>query len=121
MLTKFGCFLRKLRINSALNLGELADRLSVRIPYLSALESGKVAIDDVLLFNIINTFKLNQSQIHEMYAAVLLTNPQTVITLDSLNDPVKQIIVLYTKCIKTNSLTELQQQQIETILNESSK
>jgi transcriptional regulator with XRE-family HTH domain len=71
MVSKFGKFLRKLRIDENLILKDMADMLGVTSSMLSAVENGKksVPLDWEEKINI--TYNLNQNQKDELHHTIL--------------------------------------------------
>ena len=69
MLTEFGKFVRKLRIDNGTVLGAMAKKIDVSSAYLSAVENGKKAISQTLLEKIIEYFSLDTEQVIELKKA----------------------------------------------------
>ncbi len=61
MLTPFGRFLRKLRIDQGELMKDMADRLGVTASYLSAVEMGKKAVPDAWLPQLLAKYGLPDS------------------------------------------------------------
>ena len=66
MLTEFGKFVRKLRIDNGIVLGAMAKKIEVSSAYLSAVENGKKAITQSLIEKIIEYFSLGTEQVLEL-------------------------------------------------------
>jgi transcriptional regulator with XRE-family HTH domain len=61
-VTKFGQFIRKLRINKGVNLKEMAESLGVTSSHLSALELGKKNIPISMLDSVTQYFGLSNEE-----------------------------------------------------------
>ena len=70
MLTAFGKFLRKLRIDALCTMKEMSDGLEISVSYLSAVETGKRDIPKNWIEKIIKFFNLNEQQQIELTNSV---------------------------------------------------
>jgi transcriptional regulator with XRE-family HTH domain len=61
-VTKFGQFIRKLRIKKGVNLKEMAESLGVTSSHLSALELGKKNIPSSMIDNVSQYFGLSKDE-----------------------------------------------------------
>ncbi len=116
MLTKFGQFIRKLRIDLAMNLGDMAEKLSVSPSYLSAVETGKKKITNDLLVQISSAFTLSQVQANEMYLAAVDSKTEEKINLIGLHDATRQTVAMFARSIDTRSLSDEQLTALRDIL-----
>lgn len=80
MLTSFGKFCRKLRIDNGELLKDMADKLGVTSSYLSAVENGKRNVPQEWLHDISNTYALSSDQTEELQRAI--EESQTVLKFD---------------------------------------
>lgn len=80
MITPFGKFCRKLRIDNGELLKDMASKLGVTASYLSAVENGKRKIPLNWLHLISKIYSLNEQQISELKKAI--EESQTVIKFD---------------------------------------
>lgn len=69
MLTNFGKFLRKLRIDRCELLKDMSEKLNVTVSYLSAVENGKRAIPENWLEIIKDDYNLDEEMYIEMQDA----------------------------------------------------
>lgn len=69
MFTEFGKFVRKLRIDRGLMLGDMADAMQTSSAYLSAVETGKKKIPDELVDKVITFFGLDNEQARHLRQA----------------------------------------------------
>lgn len=97
MLTSFGKFCRKLRIDNGELLKDMADKLGVTSSYLSAVENGKRNVPQEWLHDISRMYSLNDQQISELKKA--MGESQTVIKLDlkALPNEKKDILVAFAR------------------------
>lgn len=70
MLSEFGKFCRKLRIERNELLLDMSQKLSVKPSFLSAVEMGKKSIPEQWEQKIIEMYNLNDSQILELHKAI---------------------------------------------------
>jgi transcriptional regulator with XRE-family HTH domain len=117
MLTKFGQFIRKLRIDMAMNLGEMAERLTLSPSYLSAVETGKKQVTNELLSRIVSEFSLVQAQINEMYFAASESKKEEKINLVGLHDKTRQTVAMFARSIENGSLSAEQIKALREILD----
>lgn len=66
MLTSFGKFCRKLRIDNGELLKDMADKLGVTSSYLSAIENGKRNVPQQWIKKITELYDLNDAEAHEL-------------------------------------------------------
>jgi len=83
MLTEFGQYLRKLRIDCGELLKDMADKLGVTSSYLSAVETGKRNIPDGWVEKINQFYKLDMFEQEALRIAV--TNSTRAVTMDLSN------------------------------------
>lgn len=80
MVTPFGKFCRKLRIDNEELLKDMADKLGVTSSYLSAVENGKRSVPQNWLQDISKTYELNDIQSSELQRAI--DESQTVLKFE---------------------------------------
>jgi HTH-type transcriptional regulator, competence development regulator len=80
MLTPFGKFCRKLRIDNEELLKDMAGKLGVTSSYLSAVENGKRKVPRDWTENIISFYSLNDDQQNELKQVV--QDSQKVVKID---------------------------------------
>lgn len=88
MLTMFGKFCRKLRIERDEILKDMAEKLEVTVSYLSAVENNKRAIPEEWKDRIIEKYELSEEQIYELEMAIMKTNEE--IKLKIANDNIEK-------------------------------
>ncbi len=66
MITEFGKFLRKIRIDRGEILKDMADKLGVTPAFLSAVEVGKKNVPETLLVKISYEYELSDSEKNEL-------------------------------------------------------
>ena len=77
MLTPFGKFCNKLRIDLEINQGEMAVALGISNHLLSCIEHGKKSISSELLSNMQSVYQLSNSQFVELCQAAV-DSPSTM-------------------------------------------
>ena len=88
MLTEFGQYIRKLRIDCGVLLKDMADKLEVTPSYLSAVETGKRNIPDGWVDKIGQLYELDMIEQDALRAAA--ANSARTITMDLSNTPPKR-------------------------------
>lgn len=83
MLTNFGKFNRKLRIDNNEKMKDMAQKLGVTSSYLSAVEHGKRRVPIVWIDKIAGYYKLTEQQLAELNKAIII---------DSLSEREKLIL-----------------------------
>lgn len=97
MVTAFGKFCRKLRIDNGELLKDMADKLGVTASYLSAVENGKRNVPQNWLHDISKIYSLNSQQISELKKAI--EESQTVLRFDlrELSNEKKDILMAFAR------------------------
>lgn len=68
--TKFGEFVRVLRIKNHEVMGDMAKLLGTSLPFLSAVENGKKNVPNEWVVQIVEHYNLNQSEEDELVEAI---------------------------------------------------
>jgi|SRR5690554_4587417 len=83
MVSRFGRFLRKLRIDNNLILKDMADILNVSSSMLSAVENGKKSVPLEWEGIIIDNYSLSESEKEELHYSIVESIKQVRIDVDS--------------------------------------
>lgn len=97
MLTAFGKFCRKLRIEHDEILKGMADKLEVTAAYLSAVEMGKRNIPSDWFNSITKIYSLSENEQKELQAAIDSSIKQVKIDLDNYNEKQKQTAAMFAR------------------------
>ncbi|MBQ5988365.1 MAG: helix-turn-helix transcriptional regulator [Oscillospiraceae bacterium] len=81
--TKYGEFMRILRIKHHEVMGDLANVLGVSLPFLSAVENGKKNVSDEWINKIKQHYKLNDEEVTELSEAIEHSKTQMKLDLKS--------------------------------------
>jgi transcriptional regulator with XRE-family HTH domain len=119
VLTLFGKFSRKLRIDHGELLKEMADKLGVTSSYLSAVENGKRNVPREWVDKITNLYSLNKEQYNELKEAVQGSQINLKIDLKGLNSEEKHIMMALAREFK--ELNEDDKSKIKNILLKNKK
>jgi HTH-type transcriptional regulator, competence development regulator len=97
MVTPFGKFCRKLRIDNGELLKDMADKLGVTSSYLSAVENGKRSVPQNWLHDISKAYALSEKQIFELQKAI--EESQTVLKFDlkEFSNEKKDILIAFAR------------------------
>lgn len=115
MLTEFGKFVRKLRIDKGVVLGDMADMISLSSAYLSAVENGKKSITEDLLEKIAAYFSLNEVQKNELRKAADNSPISVKIDLRNAADDERTLVSAFARQVA--DLSPDQKKSIFEILN----
>lgn len=110
MITQFGKFCRKLRIDNGELLKNMADRLEVTSSYLSAVENGKRNIPQEWSERISILYSLSGEQIQELEEAIALSQSEIIIKTDNYSDNEKKFLAAFAR-----EFSSLEEEQIEKI------
>lgn len=111
MLTAFGKFCRKLRIERDEILKNMADKLGVTPSYLSAVEIGKRAIPATWRELIINIYNLTPVQQQELRDAIDNSTTQIKLDISAMNASKRQTALAFAR-----KLDEMDDEEIRKIL-----
>jgi transcriptional regulator with XRE-family HTH domain len=110
MFTEFGKFVRKLRIDRGLMLGDMADGLQTSSAYLSAVETGKKKISDDLVDKVIAFFGLDNDQAISLRQAV--DNSPVAVKIDLKNASSEERMLVNAFARKVGDLSSHEQETI---------
>jgi len=119
MLTLFGKFCRKLRIDNGELLKEMADKLGVSSSYLSAVENGKRSVPHQWLGIISESYSLGISQKRELMEAIEESQLTVKMELTGYSSKEKNLIMAFAREFK--DLDEENRDKIRNILLKSKK
>ena len=109
MVTAFGKFCRKLRIDNGQIMMNMADKLGVSPSFLSAVENGKKSIPTTWFKQLTDVYGLSKDAQNELKKSIELSVTEVKFNLKSENDNDREIIVAFARQFKTmdNSKKEL--------------
>lgn len=119
MLTQFGKFIRKLRIDHGELLKEMADKLKVTSSYLSAVETGKRNVPQDWLEKIVSLYQLDSEQTSELRASIEGSQLSVKIDLLKSTNRDKNLVMAFAREFK--ELGENEKNEIWNILHKSNK
>lgn len=99
MLTAFGRFLRKLRIDHEELLKDMATKLNVSSAYLSAVETGKRKIPTSWVDIISSLYSLSKDEQANLQDAYELSAQEVRINLASASDYKREAVISFAKAI----------------------
>lgn len=116
MLTKFGKYCRKLRIERNEILKDMSEKLGVTVSYLSAVENGNRSIPADWQDKLSKIYALNDLEVHELKIAIIDTNEEIRLKLKK-GDVNRQEFALKL-ARKFDTLTQDEIEKISKILQE---
>lgn len=119
MLTQFGKFCRKLRIDNGELLKEMANKLEVTSSYLSAVENGKRNVPRDWSNKITVLYSLDSNQQAQLQNAVQESKKEIKIDFSSFNNEDKQVMMALAREYK--DLDEVYKETIKNILSSLNK
>jgi transcriptional regulator with XRE-family HTH domain len=105
--TKYGQFIRKLRIERGIVLKDMADDLSVSVAMLSAMELGKRKIRDDLLTEIIKKYNLSEIEELELYKAAVSSLTTIDIDVSDKPDEVKELTAAFARRVNDGAILNI--------------
>lgn len=114
MLTQFGKFCRKLRIDNGELLKDMANKLEVTSSYLSAVENGKRNVPQEWSTKIIDFYKLNQKQQQELQKAIQESKKELRIDFSNYDNEDKQVLMALAREFK--DMDQVDKDTIKSIL-----
>ena len=93
--TKYGELMRILRVKAHEVMGDTAKLLNVKVPFVSAVESGKRNVPDDWLPILIEHYKLDEAQQTELFEAVEASKTQMKINLVSATNAQRRVAVQF--------------------------
>lgn len=117
MLTPFGKYVRKLRIDRGELLREMAQSLDVTPAYLSAVENGKRKVPKDWIKKIVALYSLNQVQRNELGQAFEESQTQVTLDLSKSSNSKKNVVMAFAR--RFDGLNENDLQQIGSILDKA--
>lgn len=112
MLTEFGKFLRKLRLDHQELLKDMALRLDVSAAFLSSVETGKKSVPPKMKTDIISLYGLNSHQLQEMEKTIERSVRSVSIDLSQTSSEHRELAVALAR--KFSSLDPQTLDQIKT-------
>lgn len=119
MLTLFGKFVRKLRIDNEELLKEMADKLEVTSSYLSAVENGKRNVPQDWFNKIVKIYDLNDLQSYELKEAIQLSQSSVKLNLKGYNNDDRNLMLALARELK--DLDDDDKKQLHNILIRNKK
>lgn len=114
MITNFGKFLRKLRIDHNEFLKDMAARLGVTVAYLSAIEHGKRDVPDHWIPLLETVYGLTPEQVNELQTYAYEHKDDIKINLSHCTPEDRKLILAFARSI--NNLSETDKKDIYDIL-----
>ncbi len=93
--TKYGEFMRILRIKSHEVMGDTAEMLKVKIPFVSAVENGKRNVPEKWIPVIVDHYKLDSEKKAELLDAIEASKTQMKINLTSASDTQRRLAIQF--------------------------
>lgn len=108
MVTAFGKFLRKLRVEQELVLRDMAESLGVSSAQLSAMELGKRTIQPTLARKIVDTYGV--ASVEQIEQLIDVSQPSIKTDLTSGNDKQRETMIMFAR-----AFDELSDEQIKSV------
>ncbi len=114
MVTAFGKFLRKLRVEQELVLRDMAESLGISSAQLSAMELGKRTIQPALAKKIVDIYGV--ASVEEVEQLIDVSQPAIKTDLTSGNDKQRETMIMFARAFDELSNEQLKSVQ-EIIMN----
>ena len=112
MLTAFGRFVRKIRIDTGWLLKDMAESLGVTSSYLSAVETGKRRIPNDWAEKITKIFQLDSDSIYELNASIQESQQEIQLNLSAASKQQRDLAFAFAR-----KLDGLDENEIKNIFN----
>lgn len=96
--TKFGEFVRLLRIKNHEVMGDMAKLLDTSTPYLSAVENGKKNVPQSWIPTLIDHYKLSETEIEELKTSIEESKTQMKISLQNSGEIQRKTALQFARC-----------------------
>ncbi len=110
--TKFGEYMRILRIKNHEIMGDTAKLFNCRVSFVSSVENGKKKVPDSWAPKIIEHYHLDEGQQDELYEAIEDSKNQVKINLSSASVPQRKLALQFQR-----SFEKLDAKTVDAILN----
>lgn len=97
MLTDFGKFLRKIRIDRGEILKDMAEKLNVSAAYLSAVETGKRNIPEQWVDKISELYGLSEEEKNNLIGSADNSAKSVTLSFDNMSDFHKETAILFAR------------------------
>jgi len=114
MVTEFGKYIRKLRIENTVTLRAMADEVGKSPSYLSSVETGKRTITKDFFCSIARYFKLGQEQEKDLRHLADISQSEISMSLKEATLEQRNSAVVFAR--QLNSLTDDELKKIDDIL-----
>ena len=117
--TRFGEFVRVLRVKSHEVMGDMARLLNTSTPFLSAVENGKKNVPKEWPAILIKHYRLSEEEQKDLYNAIEESRTQMKINMQSAGSAQRQVAVQFARSF--NGMDEETANKIMKLLEESGK
>ena len=114
--TKFGEYMRVLRIKSHEVMADIAEVLGVSTPFLSAVETGKKNVPESWCDTLVNHYKLNEDERKELEEAIEASKTQMRINLSNADNYKREMAIQFQRSF--DEIDEKTAQRIIELLND---
>lgn len=101
MLTSFGKFCRKIRIDNGKLLFDMAQQLGVSSAFLSKVENGKAKPPVGWENIIINKYNLSEEQIAELHESIYVARNSNVINISDMTNDDRDMMLAFARRLDT--------------------
>lgn len=115
MVTEFGKYLRKVRVDNNEIMKDMSDKLFITPSYLSAIECGKRRIPDDLAYKVCKLYGIDQEEINKVVSNSL---NELKFTLSDKSEEDRYLITSF--ILNFDELTDKQKQDIHKLLKGAS-
>ena len=119
MLTDFGKVCRIIRLDSNENLGDMAEKLSMKSSFLSAIENGKKNIPKTLCMEIRELYNLSEEMYTKLTEAAEVSKTQIKIQMTELESDDRNLVFSFAR--KFGNLKKEEKDKIMQILKGDEK
>lgn len=107
MITEFGKYIRKLRIDNTITLRSMADAMGMSASYLSSVETGKRNITTKYFSAVVAYFQLTGSQVTELQELADISRNEISLSLRKANRGQRNSAIVFARRLNTLTSDEL--------------
>lgn len=108
----YGTLIKEIRFANGENMADMSEWIEAKLPFLSAVESGKKKVPDDWFDKIVNHYNLSEEQKEELKEAIVVSKTMIKINLSNVDSDKRRLAIQFQR-----SFTDLDSDKVKTISN----
>lgn len=108
----YGTLIKEIRYSHGENMADMSEWIDAKLPFLSAVESGKKKVPDDWFDKIVNHYDLSKEQQEELKEAIVESKTMIKINLINVDNDKRRLAIQFQR-----SFTDLNSDKVKTISN----